>query len=237
MQEFKLRILSTRPLDKEVKSEAQQAGILLEEMSFIKTSPVQNPQLFEQIKSLSTQHLTVAFTSMNAVEAVVNHISRDVDWYIYCIGGTTKRLIEQKLGIDKIAATAESANLLAERMMDDGIKSVVFFCGNIRRNDLPDKLRSEKIKVDEIIVYETTEMPETLTKEYDGILFFSPSGAHSFFKLNKLYSKTQLFAIGKTTAEALRKYTNQKIIISHSPGKKELTRQVIDYYATKKIHR
>ncbi|MDQ3683922.1 MAG: uroporphyrinogen-III synthase [Bacteroidota bacterium] len=232
MQKSKPHILSTRPLAKEIISEAEQNGIIIEELSFIETQRLQDPQLFKKIKELSKQQLTVAFTSMNAVEAVIPHITPEVDWRIYCLGNTTKKLIEEKLGGEKIATTAENAKLLAERMIDDGVKSIVFFCGNIRRDELPNKFRSEKVKVEEVIVYETTEIPANLTREYDGILFFSPSAVNSFFKTNKPGKQTQLFAIGKTTAETIRQYKSQKIIIAYSTDKNALARQAIAYFAT-----
>lgn len=234
MQKSKHYILTTRPLAKEIISEAKQNEIIIEELSFIETQPVQNVQLFEKIIELSKQKLTVAFTSMNAVEAVLAHINSEVDWSIYCLGNTTKKLIEERLSGEMIAGTAENARLLAERMIDDGVKSVVFFCGNIRRNELPNKFRSEKVKIEEVIVYQTTEIAETLTKQYEGILFFSPSAVRSFFKTNKPSRETQLFAIGKTTAETIRQYWNQKIVVAHTPDKNELARQAIDYFARQK---
>ena len=236
MQKIKRYILSTRPLAKEIHSEAEANGIIIEELSFIETQPIQDPELFEKIKQLATQKLTVAFTSMNAVEAVVKHIDKNVDWNIYCLGNTTKKLIEENLGSDKIVATAENAKLLAERMIDDGVKSIVFFCGNIRRDELINKFRSEKAQVEEVVVYETTELPAPLTKEYDAILFFSPSAVHSFYKANNLNRQTQVFAIGKTTAEALREHKHHKIIVAHATDKIEVAKQAIAYLSKENIN-
>ncbi len=235
MPKPKQYILSTRPLAKEIISEAEKDNIIIEELSFIETKPIHDPQLFERIKDLSTQKLTVAFTSMNAVEAVVPHVDK-VGWRIYCLGNTTKKLVEENFGGDNIAATADNAKFLAERMIDDGVKSIVFFCGNIRRDDLINKFRSEKAQVEEVIVYETMETPAVFTKEYDAILFFSPSAVHSFFKANKLNRQTQVFAIGKTTSETIRQYKHHKIIVANATDKNELARQAIAYLANKIIN-
>ena len=59
--------------------------------------------------------------------------------------------------------------------------SVTFFCGNQRRDTLPDKVRAAGIKVEELVVYETVELPLKVTDHYDAILFYSPSGVRSFF--------------------------------------------------------
>lgn len=234
MQKPKQYILSTRPLAKELIAEAEKDEIIIEELSFIDTQPIQDTQLFERIKQLSTQRITVAFTSMNAVEAVFANINNEVDWRIYCLGNTTKKLVEEKFGGDKIEATAENAKLLAERMIDDGVRNIVFFCGNIRRDELPNKFRSEKVGVEEVIVYETIELLATLTKEYNAILFFSPSAVHSFFKANTLDRHTQVFAIGKTTAETIREYRHHKIIVGNATSKNELVKQAIAYLAEHK---
>ncbi len=236
MQKNKQYILSTRPLAKEIISEAEQHEIIIEELSFIETKPVQDPELFQKVKELSTQKLTVVFTSMNAVVAVLMHIKSKVDWRIYCLGNTTKKLVEQNLGSDKIVATAENAKLLAERMIDDGVKSIVFFCGNLRRDELINKFRSEKAGVEEVVVYQTLEMPKTLAKEYSAILFFSPSAVNSFFKTNKLNHQKQVFAIGKTTAEAIREHKHHKIIIAHTTDKNEVARQAIAFVANQNIN-
>ncbi len=48
MQKIKRYILSTRPLAKEIISEAEQHEIIIEELSFIETKPVQNTELFQR---------------------------------------------------------------------------------------------------------------------------------------------------------------------------------------------
>ncbi len=87
-----------------------------------------------------------------------------------------------------------------------------------------------------MIVYETMETPAVFTKEYDAILFFSPSAVHSFFKANKLNRQTQVFAIGKTTSETIRQYKHHKIIVANAIDKNELARQAIAYLANKIIN-
>lgn len=223
-------LLSTRPLPKAVTDDAAAKGAVIETLSFIATSPVQDEAVAEKIKSLAAQPLTVVFTSMNAVEAVAEHIDAIPDWRIYSIGNTTRKLIEEKWGEDKIIATAENAQRLGERLIDDGVDNILFFCGNIRRDELPNKIRSEGGRVEEVVVYQTDETPEKLEKEYDGVLFFSPSAVQSFFSVNKLPKQTVCFAIGRTTADAIRQHTQNKIIIGKEPSKEELVYQAIDHF-------
>lgn len=227
-------LLSTRPLPKAIIEEGVKKNVIIEELSFIDTSPVQDEELFQKIKSLATEQHTVVFTSMNAVEAVAAQVNAIPGWSIYSIGNTTRQLIEEKWGKERIVATAENAQRLGERLVDDNVKEVVFFCGNIRRNELPNKMRSDGGKVEEIVVYQTEETPSKLKREYDGILFFSPSAVSAFYKHNKPGKATVLFAIGKTTEETLRQHKAQKIIVANVTDKTEMTQQAIDYLSQEK---
>jgi uroporphyrinogen-III synthase len=233
MQETKRYILCTRPLAKDIVLQAARQNVVIEELSFIDTHPIETKEVTDRVKALAGENCTVVFTSMNAVEAVAAQVKLGVSWKVYCIGNTTKKLIEERLASATIIATGENAERLAERLVDDGVKKAVFFCGNIRRDELPNKIRSDGGTVEEVIVYQTIEKPSAVTKEYDGILFFSPSAVNSFFKSNKVPVRTELFAIGKTTADTLRKYANKKIIVAGVTGKQELVQHAIDFFNNK----
>jgi uroporphyrinogen-III synthase len=130
-----------------------------------------------------------------------------------------------------IAGTAANSKELAELIIAEGrTSSVVFFCGNIRRDELPDMLRSHNISVEEIIVYETVETPAILEEEYDGILFLSPSSVKSFFSNNTLPKHTICFAIGGTTGKALEDVTDNRIIESPVPSMNMLVQTAIFYF-------
>jgi len=229
MESNKKYLLSTRPLPKAVVEEGAKKGVIIEELSFIDTKPIQDEGVFQRIKTLAAEQHTVVFTSMNAVDAVAAQIDNVPDWKIYSIGNTTRKLIEEKWGSDKIVATADYGKQLGERLVDDGVSDVVFFCGNIRRDELPNKIRSEGGKIEEVVVYETEETPSKLTKEYDGILFFSPSAVNAFFSSNKPAKHTVLFAIGKTTEEAIRQNKGRNIIVANMTDKVEMAQNAIDH--------
>ena len=86
--------------------------------------------------------------------------------------------------------------------------------------------------MEEVVVYETEETPSILTKDYEGILFFSPSAVHAFFSSNKPSKNTVLFAIGKTTEEAIRQHKGKKIVVASVSDKVEMARDAIDYLAS-----
>ncbi|MGV3657576.1 MAG: uroporphyrinogen-III synthase [Chitinophagaceae bacterium] len=233
MQKSSWHILSTRPLSKEIVEQASQQGIEIEEASFIETVPIIDQKLQKEIKTFSGQKLTAVFTSMNAVEAVADVIKQKVDWTVYSIGSATQKLVEEKLGVEVKASAAYAAEL-ADKIIADAPAEVYFFCGNIRRDLLPQKLKVAGIKVHESIVYKTIETPKRILRRFDGILFYSPSAVESFFSVNTIDDKTQLFAIGTTTAEALQPYSQKNVIIANSPGKEALVQQAIRYFNKKR---
>lgn len=234
MGSHKKYLLSTRPLPKTVVEEGAKSHVIIDELSFIDTAPVQEEELFQKMKTLAAEEHVVVFTSMNAVEAVAAQVSEVPGWKIYSIGNTTRKLIEEKWGKDKLVATAENAQRLGERLIDDGRKDVLFFCGNKRRDELPNKMRSEGGKAEEIVVYETEETSSKLAKDYDGILFFSPSAVEAFYRKNQPAKNTVLFAIGKTTEEALRQQKAKKIVVANVTDKLKLTQQAIRYLSQQK---
>src|SRR5687768_16501369 len=97
MQENSWHILSTRPLADDLIATAAQHHIAIDTLSFIETEPTTELWVFERFRELATQKIEAVFTSMNAVEVVAQHVNQKVNWTIYSIGDTTKKLVEQKL--------------------------------------------------------------------------------------------------------------------------------------------
>src|SRR6476661_6116616 len=218
MQNSKIHILSTRPVDESLIEAASLRDIEIEITSFIETEPVINDQLVNQVKALSEQPITAVFTSMNAVDAVTN-IAASQHWNIGSIGTTTRHLIEQKLPECTIIATGNNASELAHNL-SDSLKGnqVVFFCGDQRRDELPAILKDRGIEVEELVVYKTIPQLIKITKQYDGIAFFSPSAVTGFFSINQLHPPTVVFAIGETTSNAVKDHCDNKIVVSSQPG-------------------
>lgn len=233
MQNNKKYILSTRPLPEALLAEAAAQNCCIDVVSFIETIAVIDDATATYIRSLFQKPITVVFTSMNAVAAVAGVGHDTVNWKVYSIGNTTAKTVTQLFQIP-IAGTANDAAALADVIINDGIKEVVFFCGDQRRETLPEKLRNANIPVEEIVVYQTVETPQVIKKANDAILFFSPSAVHSFFSINKINQATTLFAIGATTADAIKQYASNPIIVAVTPDKEKLVRQVIEYFNSKK---
>ena len=231
-----INLLSTRPLHEALIREAAAKGILIDVLSFITTEAIETTEVQQEVELALQQSATVVFTSMNAVEAVAGFMQEgQPDWAVYCMGNTTRELVEQYFGEAAVQGTADNAGDLAELIGEEaGTEEVIFFCGDQRRDELPDILQAAGLDVQEITVYHTIATPHRLRKKYNGVLFYSPSAVDSFFTVNTLDDKTLLFAIGTTTEAALRKKSHNTIIKSPAPGKDNLVRQAIRRFSQEK---
>jgi len=207
-------------------------GFQIDIIPFIKTQPLVSDKLTELIHHFASVPVNAVFTSMNAAQAVIEELGVVKPlWRIYCIGNTTQKTLIQHFGEEAIVGLADNASSLAQVIIEEGyIKDVIFFCGDQRRDELPGRLTEKKIRVQEIIVYRTIPVSNKISQSYQGILFFSPSAVTSFFSDNTIEEQTILFAIGETTAEALKRYTNNKIIIGKTAGQENLVNTMITYY-------
>jgi len=236
MMKNKIQILSTGPVTEELIKEAAENYIIIDEISFITTEDIDDIAIEKKIRELSNQKITVVFTSTNAVNAVARFISKQPGWKIFCIGSTTKTLVKKFFGEGAVAEFAENAESLSKLILQNSsIQNIAFFCGDKRRDELPGNLNKGGIVVDEIVVYKTIETPTVLTKQYDGILFFSPSAVQSFFSKNSINKNAKIFVIGSTTANAVKLFSQQPVIIAETPGKKNLVNLAINHFSKSNI--
>lgn len=223
-----VKILSTRKLPDEASRRLRDQDIELVEQDFISISPDVSAETVERIKNIQPG-TTIVFTSANAVEAVKD-IFPAVACRIFCISGRTREAVESAFTGSHIAATAEYGTGLAEKIIAAGVDNVVFFCGSRRRDELPGMLAEKGITVEEHCVYQTVESPVKTGSDWQAVLFFSPSAVNSFFSANELQGQTVCFAVGSTTAGAIRQHTNNKIIEAAFPSAEELVAAVITYF-------
>jgi uroporphyrinogen-III synthase len=217
-----INIVSTKkllPLQKQLLSDA---GISVLEEDFIETK-IKN---FE----LSKVHENLIFTSQNAVQSILQHSKCDElkGKSVFSVGMKTKELLTEN-GFDVVAYTGYASDLAEIISLIYSSESFTFFSGNLRRDVIPNTLKENGITFNEIEVYETNITSKKMTSKQDGILFFSPSGVESYFKLNSIKEET-CFCIGETTAEALENKKVKNIIIAEKPSVESVITQVIEYY-------
>ncbi len=227
-----LSILITRPVNESLLNKMKLKGFDVDIIPFIETKIIRTKEVETEIENVLKLNTAVVFTSMNAVDAVAEHLqTTKPNWKIYCIGNTTKILIEKYFGSASIAATADDATALAKKIIANNEKAeVYFFCGDKKRNELPGLLKKNKITLNEIEVYTTSIIQHTIEKNYDAVLFFSPSAVDGFFKNNSVKQEAVLFAIGNTTADEIKKFASNKIIVSDKPGKENLVEKTVSFF-------
>ena len=186
----------------------------VEEMNLIQVSFHENIAITEKIEC-------AVFTSQNAVKSVFkkNKLPTTVLNTVYCVGERTRGLLESfGVRVEKICYSAlELANFLIEKK---GISKVYFFCGNLRRDELPDVLAAHNIAVKEIEVYQTELLPVVIETTFDGVLFFSPSAVKSYIAAGNSNEST-VFCIGNTTAaEAIMAF--EKVYVADTPSVESL---------------
>jgi uroporphyrinogen-III synthase len=143
-------------------------------------------------------------------------------------------LVETLLPNAVIIATGNDASDLANRLLPAIDNSeVFFFCSNIRRDELPVILLDHGVQLHEVVVYETEEAPHVVQTAYDALLFFSPSAVRSFFRNNRPAVHAVMFATGKTTAAAIAEYCDNEVQVADAPGKMEVVKKLMDWYACK----
>lgn len=151
------------------------------------------------------------FTSQNAVMTLpkLNYTGK-----IYASGKRTAIALKKK-GFQVISSNKETALSLAEKIISDQVQSAIFFCGDKRRDELPQFLKKNNIVLSERIVYKTILTPTHINaKPSDAIFFLSPSAIESFEMTNSFNEKCSYYCIGQTTADVLKLKNIQNIHIA-----------------------
>ena len=214
------RILSTKKLSKALKKKFSDAKIELVEKNFIQTKSIsfETPQLNDYL----------VFTSKQAVKSILKSDVKNVHSIsCLCVGSKTRNFLEKK-GFTVIESADYAEDLIQIINSKYKSNSFTFFCGNIRKNTIPNYFQQNKIAYNETIVYETKLKPHQIKEPFDGVLFFSPSGVNSFLEKNSLKNRI-CFCIGTTTAKALENRT-KNIVIASQPTVEHVINEVIKYY-------
>lgn len=228
-------ILCTAEVGSDVIAVAAENGIELDIAAFISIEYEDEAIIRSQVLPLAAEKINAVFTSKNAMRAVANALGGEqVNWRFFCFGNKTAKAVKTLLGAD-VECVTESSEELARFIIEYGVKQVCFFCGDLRMDTLPKALTEAGVYVEELIVYKTIETPRLCEKQYDGILFFSPSGVRSFFSANRVDEATALFAIGITTADEVKKNIDSEVTISNVQSKEGVVATAIKYFNNKTI--
>lgn len=238
MRQDKRNILVTRPLSANQIEYARIFGLepLIEPALSFKF-----PEYWDKVLKVINRHRKSdwIFTSANAVKALEKMIEMGLqvrpEVQLFAVGSKTRDALRE-LGLDAKIPRTQDGKHLAELIIEEGnINSVIYFHGNLSRDEMADLLKEQGIEVIGLEVYETiinpVKMPE---KPVSGILFYSPSAVEGFARGTGFDGNLPpLFAIGPTTAGALKERTNQHVEIAKQPDTEVLLRTSADYIFNK----
>ena len=179
-------------------------------------------------KVMKQQHENVVITSKNGVEAILNSFTKDEIKFknIFCVGRRTKKLIENSIG--KVTYVAKNALKLAEYIAKEtDIKTVTYFCSDLRLDVLPSYLQENDVVVNEIEAYKTMLSAVKIAASVSGVIFYSPSGIESYLTENSIDKIA--FCIGETTAVAARKHF-ENVLVASMPDVESVLALVHSHY-------
>lgn len=152
----------------------------------------------------------------------------------YCVGKTSAQLLSNA-GHSVVTTQPDAESLSQWLLKNTTTKStIIYFCSEIRQPTIAEALQESHIQLKEIITYYTFSQSIKLNQDYDAYAFFSPSGVKSFLKENKIPKKSVIFAIGKTTAQALEKKGITQVEIPKEPDADNLFKKIEEYYGNQK---
>lgn len=195
-----LKVLSTKKLSSKQQECVANSSIILKDYNAISIEklPVKDPFIAEN----------AIVTSQNAAKILIQ--SKAVLDNVFCVGEKTSALLTQNKY--RVVTTADKASLLANYILTNyKNNSFVFFCGDKRRDELPEILSKNNVAFTEKTIYKTSLNIHKFELCFDAVLFFSPSAVQSYVKMNSL-KKTIAFCIGKTTANEAEKYALKTIV-------------------------
>tara|TARA_B100000767_G_scaffold128135_1_gene121987 strand:+ start:451 stop:1176 length:726 start_codon:yes stop_codon:yes gene_type:complete len=184
------------------------------------------------------------FTSKNGVDSFFSlDFVKDKKISAFCLGDKTKSALVDN-GINPIFASTQNyadnliADLLANQLLNN--KKILLVLGNLADNKLSEGL-SSICNVERLNVYRTN-LETSVRKEITTLIenkntistFTSPSAFKAFYKMYNP-KKTTLVSIGKTTSNYIKSLGFSADIISKKQTYDGISKEIINYYETKKI--
>lgn len=205
--------LSTKPLTPAQLALAQRLGLQIDSVSLLHIE-----LRGEVAASAWTQPYDGwVLSSQNALRALAGWWPAPDQRCPLAVVGSKTAAAAQAAGLT-VACQANRASELAPQVEAAGWQRIAFFCGNQRRDELPDYLRQRGRQVDEYVVYHSHPQPQVIDLSlYQGVLFFSPSGVRTLLQVNAWPQDTVALAIGPTTAAAFVEMTGQAAHLPSEP--------------------
>ncbi|WP_127845809.1 uroporphyrinogen-III synthase [Psychroflexus aestuariivivens] len=198
-------VLSTKILTESQTNLLLNANLSLVQYNAIEIKPLYSPDHFHNVyfeNAIVTSQKSVDFIKPAKIERC------------FCVGQkTAERLKNHGFKVEVIAEYgSDLAEVITRKYSDSKFH---FFCSEQRRDELPSELKSQKVSFEEIHLYKTQPNLKKFHRNFDSILFFSPSAVKSFFEVNSA-KHSKLICIGETTATCARKFSSEVYVAKHT---------------------
>ena len=195
----------------------------------------------------------LAFTSPRAAAAVVDRMAgrrkplqRQNTPAVWAGGAATGAALGDALGPVRTPSEADTATLgaaeaLARAMLDARVSGPVLFpCGDTRRDELPDRLRSHGMRVDEIVCYRSVLASEAAAHAAAArgtvLVVASPTVADLLIRACPPGARPDLLAVGPTTAASARASGWLPAAVASKPTVEALAAAVRNVLARRAAH-
>ncbi|MBX9449957.1 MAG: uroporphyrinogen-III synthase [Taibaiella sp.] len=226
-----MRLLITKILDRPERTSLEELRLSYRDIASIQIQYELSDEQAAAIRRMANQDLVAVFTSKNAVQAIRRTLDTiPCKWKIMCTAPGTEMLIRQWLGEEAIIFSGADGAAIAAFIRETALEQkFVFFCGDKRRQIIPDTLRNLRKDWEEIVVYRNQSLDPKVSETYDYYLFFSPSAVYSFLKNNTIPREATAVAIGATTAACLQECQAARILTAAEPSLSSMIQTIIDY--------
>ncbi len=191
---------------------AEKYKLNIDYFKFIKVEGIPSVE-FRHARVNITDFTAVIFTSRQAVDHFFR-IAKDVraniseDMKYFCMSESTAYYLQNYIQYRKrkIFHGKQTFNDLMDVIKKHKEDKFLFPCSEIHKQDIPNSLTKEGIAFEKAVIYRTLacDLSKVDIKNYDMLVFFSPSGIKSLFNnFPDFEQNNQVIAtFGKTTAKA-----------------------------------
>jgi uroporphyrinogen-III synthase len=193
-------------------------GVALHRRPLLSFAPPDSWDAVDQAVRRLADFSAVALTSRRAAAAFAQRVTsaragrKSVAREVWATGAATARALGNEFGAVRLASQERvrregAATALARAMLAAGVESTVLFpCGESRRDELPELLRAAGVEVQEAICYRSVLADErtahAAAREADVLIVSSPSVAALLGRACPGEPRPDLLAVGVTTAAA-----------------------------------